>query len=60
MIRNLQPEIKTLDDLAECCAMPKGEPQNGIAWCFTRFTNFRDYVEYDQYFSHLDDAKYIP
>jgi len=54
-----QPEIKTLDDLAKWCAMPKGELQNHIAWCFKRFANFKDYVDHDQYFSCLNDAKYI-
>ena len=29
-----QPEIKTLDDLAELCAMPKRELQNYIDWYF--------------------------
>jgi len=59
MMKNLCPEIKTLDDLAEWCAMPKRELQNYIAWCFKRFANFTDYVDYDQYFSRLNDVKYI-
>ena len=59
MMKNPQPEIKTLDDLAEWCAMPKGELQNHIAWCFKRFANFTDYVDHDQQFGHLNDAKYI-
>jgi hypothetical protein len=59
MMRNPQSEITTLDDLAECCAMPKGELQNHIAWCFKRFADFTDYVDHDQYFSCLNDAKYI-
>ena len=59
MMKNPQPEIKTLDDLAEWCAMPKGELQNHIAWCFKRFADFTDYVDHDQYFSRLNDAKYI-
>jgi len=42
MMKNLQPEIKTLDDLAEWCAMPKEELQNHIAWCFKRFADFTD------------------
>jgi hypothetical protein len=48
-----------LDYLAEWCAMPKGELQNHIAWCFKRFANFTDYVDHDQYCSRLNDAKYI-
>jgi len=31
MMKNPRPEIKTLDDLAEWCAMPKGVQQNHIA-----------------------------
>jgi len=31
MMKNPQPEIKTLDVLAECCTMPKGELQNHIS-----------------------------
>jgi len=53
------PEIETLDDLAEWCAMPKGELPNHIAWCFMRFANVTDYVNLDQYFSCLNDEKYI-
>jgi hypothetical protein len=39
--------------------MLKGELQNHIAWCFKRFADFTDYINHDQYFSHLNDAKYI-
>jgi len=39
--------------------MPIGELQNHIAWCFRRFTNFPDYLDHDQYFSCLNDAKFI-
>jgi len=53
------PEIKTLDDLAEWCAMPQGEWQNHIGWSFKRFADLTDYVNHDQYFSRLNDAKYI-
>jgi len=60
MINNTRPEIKTLDDSVEWCAMPKGELQNHIAWCFKRFADFTDYVDHDQYFSCPNDAKYIP
>jgi len=59
MMKNLRPEIKTLDHLAECGAMPKGELQNDIVSCFKRFANFIDYVDRDQYISHLNDAQYI-
>jgi len=59
MMNNLWPEIKTRDDLAEWCAMPKGELQNDIACCFKRFVNFTDYDDRDQYLSDLHVAKYI-
>jgi len=39
--------------------MPKGELQNHIAWGFKRFANSTDYVDHDQYFSHLNNRKYI-
>jgi len=41
MMENPRREIKTLDDLAEWFAMPKGELQNPIAWCFKRFAYFQ-------------------
>ena len=59
MMEDQRPEIKTLADLAGWCAMPKGELQNHIAWCFKRFANFTDYVDHDQYFSSLNNGKYI-
>ena len=59
IMTNPQPEIRTLDDLAKWCAMPKGELQNHIAWCFKRFANFTDYIDHDQYCSRLSDAKSI-
>jgi len=59
MMKNPGPEMKTLYDLAEWCAMPKGELQNHIDWCFKRVADFMDYVDHDQYFSRLNDAKYI-
>jgi len=59
MMRNLQPEIKTLGDLAGWCAMPKGKLQNHVAWCFKRFANFTNYVDLDQYVGGLNDATYI-
>jgi len=59
MMDNLQPEIKTLDDLAEWCAMPNGEQQNYIAWCFKTFANFTDYIDHTQHFCHMTNAIYI-
>jgi len=59
MMQNLQPKIKTLDDLAEWCTMPKGKLQNHIACCFKRFATFTDYVDHNHYFSHLNNAIYI-
>jgi len=59
MMKNPEPEIKTLADLAEWCGMPKGELQNHIAWCFKGIADFTDYVDHDQYFSCLNDAKFI-
>jgi hypothetical protein len=59
MIKNLRPEIKTLDDFAKWCAKPKGELQNLIAWRIKRFADFTEYVHHDQYFCSLHDAKYI-
>jgi len=59
MMTNPQPEIKTLDDFAECCAVPKGELQNHMACCFKRFADLTDYVDHDQYFNLLINAKYI-
>jgi len=59
IMKNPGAEIKTLDDLAEWGAMPEGELQNDITCCFKRFNDFTDYVNHDQYFNHLNDAKYI-
>jgi len=59
MIEIPQPAIKTPDDLAEWCAMPKGEVQYHFAYCFKRFADVTDYVNHDQYFSRLHDAKSI-
>jgi len=56
IMKNLQPDIMTLDDLAKWCGMPKGKLQNHIAWCFRKFADFTDYVDHDQYFIHLPDA----
>jgi hypothetical protein len=42
MMKNQRPAIKTLDELAEWCAMAKGELQNHIAWCFRRFADITD------------------
>jgi hypothetical protein len=54
-----QPVIKTLDDLAKSCTMPKEELHNHIAWCIVKFSDITDDVEQDQSFSHPNDAKYI-
>jgi hypothetical protein len=59
MMNNPQPEITTLDDLAEWCAMPNRELQNRIAWCFKRFADFTANINHDQYFGHLITAMYI-
>ena len=59
MMKDPRPKIKTLDDLAKWCEMPKGELQNPITWCFRRFANFTDYVDQDRYFARLNDAQYI-
>jgi len=47
MMKNLPTEIKSLDDLAEWCAVPKGKLQNHIAWYFKRFADYTDYIYYD-------------
>jgi len=47
MMKNPSPETKTLDDLAEWCAVPTGELQNHFAWCLKRFADFADYVDHD-------------
>jgi len=59
MTKNPPPEINILDALAKWCAMPKGELQNHIAWCFKIFADLIDYIDHDQYFSHLNHPKYI-
>jgi hypothetical protein len=59
MMNTPQPEIKTIDDLAERCAMLKGELHNHIAWCFKRYADFTDYIDHDQYLSRLNIAKQI-
>jgi len=59
MMENPRPEIKTLDYLAGWCAMPKGELQNHIAWCFKRFADFTHSINHVQYFSHLNIVKFI-
>jgi hypothetical protein len=60
MTKNPWPEIRTLDDLAEWHAMPRGELQNDIARCLKRFADFTNYVDPDQCFSRLNDAIYNP
>ena len=59
MMKNLQPILKTLDDLAKWCAIRKAELQNHIAWCLKRYADFTDYIDHNRYFSHLNDAKSI-
>jgi len=59
MMKNPQPDIKTLDDSAERCAMPKEELQHHIAWRFKKFADFTQYINHNQYFTHLDNSKYI-
>jgi hypothetical protein len=59
MMQNPRPEMKTLDDMAKWCPIPKGELQNHIAWFVKRFADFTEYVDHDQYFSRLNDEKYI-
>jgi len=59
MMKIQRPEIMTRDDLAKWCAIPKGELQNHIAWCFKIFADITDYVGHNQYFCRLNDAKYI-
>jgi len=56
MIQYLSPDIKTLDDLAQWCAMQKGELQNHSASSFLQFANFTVYVNQYQYFSSHNDA----
>jgi hypothetical protein len=51
--------IKTVDDLAKSCTMPKEELHNHIAWCLMKFSDITDNVEHDQSFSCPNDAKYI-
>ena len=58
MTKNLQPEIKTLDDLAEWCAMRKGEVQNHNASCFKRFANYTDYVDHNHDSTHFNNANH--
>jgi len=59
MMKNPRPEIKTLDDVAEWCAMLKGELQKHTACCLKRFVDITDYVDHDQDLSGLKHAKYI-
>ena len=58
MINNLRPQIKTVDDFAQWCAMPKRELHNDIAWSYKRFADFTDHVDHDQYLSRLNDEIY--
>ena len=58
-MKDLRPVIKTCDDLDKWCAMPKGELQHHIARCVKIMAELTDFVNHDQYLSHLKDAKYI-
>jgi len=40
-------------------AMPDRELQDYIEWCSKIFADLMDYFDSDQYFSRLNDAKYI-
>ena len=59
IMKNLRPEIRTLEDLADWCAIPQRELQKHIAWCLKRFAHLTDYVDHDHYFSHLNNEKCI-
>jgi hypothetical protein len=47
IMKTLQPDIKTLDNLAKWCAKSKGELQKYIAWYFKRFADFTDYITHN-------------
>jgi len=57
IMKNQWSEIMTFDDLGERCAMPNGELQNHIPWCFKRFADFAGYIDHTHYFSRLNNAK---
>jgi hypothetical protein len=59
MMKTPQREIKTFDHLVKWCEMPKEELQNRIALYFKRVADFTDYVDHNQYFNPLINAKYI-
>jgi hypothetical protein len=59
IMKNPQPEIMTVDTLVEWSAMPTGELQNHIAWCFKRFADLTDYIDHNQFSSGLNDTKYV-
>ena len=59
IMKTQRPDNKTLDDLAEWCAMPKAEQQNHFVWDCKGFVDFTDYVDHAQYVSGLNNAKYI-
>jgi hypothetical protein len=60
MIKNPPPDIKTLDDLAGWCPMPKEELHNHIALCFEIFAEFTDYVNHDEHLCLHNNPKNIP
>jgi hypothetical protein len=39
--------------------VPNGELENNISLCFQKFGDCIDYIDQDQYYSHLKGAKYI-
>jgi len=59
MMKDSRPEIKTLEELAMWCPIPTWKLQNHIAWCLKRFPYFTECVDYDQYFSPLNDVNHI-
>jgi len=59
VVNNWWPDIQNLDDLPDWYPMTKWDLRNYIAWYFKTLTDFTHYVDQDQYFSTLNDAKYI-
>ena len=39
--------------------MPNRELLNQIAWSYTRFVDFEEYINHDQYFGRICHAEYI-
>jgi hypothetical protein len=57
---NPRPEIKTLDVLAEWCEMTKWDLQYRIVWDCKRCANFTQYINHDENFRCLNNARLIP